>query len=339
MSEDFDQTPAPKSFWNKPVKGTLPFSRWWPIFSGAIVGILIRFVFSEEPGQSYSAMRAVFIIFSPLAVAAVTVYLAETKARRSWRYYMAAGAFANMLFVFGTLLIMIEGLICAIIILPLFGLIGALSGLLMGAICRVTKWPKQAVYSFVLLPLVLGVLPPEESHQQRYEVTERSVLIATEPAKIWQQLLHVENIKEEEVGQAWMYRIGVPLPIEGIAQATPEGLVRKVTMGKSIHFDQVATDWEKDRYVKWQYRFDKNSFPPNALDEHVKIGGHYFDIIDTVYTLTPITPQTTRLRIQMRYRVSTEFNWYALPVAHYLIGNFEEVILQFYEHRALATTG
>lgn len=244
-----------------------------------------------------------------------------------------------MLFVFGTLLIMIEGLICAIIILPLFGLIGALSGLLMGVICRVTKWPRQAVYSFVLLPLVLGVLPPAEKPQELYEVTERSVLIAAEPSKIWQQLMHVENIKQEEVGQAWMYRIGVPLPIEGIAQVTPEGLVRKVTMGKSIHFDQVATDWEKDRYVKWQYRFDKNSFPPKALDEHVKIGGHYFDIIDTEYTLTPITPKTTRLQIKMKYRVSTEFNWYAVPVAHYLIGNFEEVILQFYQHRAMVSSG
>lgn len=79
MSEDFDQTPAPKSFLDRRVKGTLPFSRWWPIFAGAIVGILIRFVFSEEPGQSYSAMRAVFIIFSPLAVAAVTVYWPRQK--------------------------------------------------------------------------------------------------------------------------------------------------------------------------------------------------------------------------------------------------------------------
>ena len=38
-------------------------------------------------------------------------------------------------------------------------------------------------------------------------------------------------------------------------------------------------------------------------------------------------------RIRIRYRVSTDFNWYADMVARLLIGNFEEVILRFYERR------
>ena len=106
-------------------------------------------------------------------------------------------------------------------------------------------------------------------------------------------------------------------------------------MGKSIHFDQVATDWHENRYVRWIYRFEKDSFPPNALDDHVTIGGHYFDLLDTAYTLTPAGPQTTELRITMHYRVSTQFNWYADGVARFLIGNFEEVILDFYRRRAV----
>jgi hypothetical protein len=40
----------------------------------------------------------------------------------------------------------------------------------------------------------------------------------------------------------------------------------------------------------------------------------------------------------MSYRVSTQFNWYADGVARLLIGNFEEVILKFYQRRAVGAT-
>ena len=40
----------------------------------------------------------------------------------------------------------------------------------------------------------------------------------------------------------------------------------------------------------------------------------------------------------MSYRVSTRFNWYAQPIAATLIGNFEEVILNFYANRAMNKT-
>ena len=107
-------------------------------------------------------------------------------------------------------------------------------------------------------------------------------------------------------------------------------------MGKSIHFDQIAAEWQDNRHVRWTYRFDVDSFPPHALDDHVAIGGHYFDLLDTAYTLTPAGSVTTELSITMRYRVSTQFNWYADGVARVLIGNFEEVILDFYRHRAMS---
>ena len=44
-----------------------------------------------------------FILASPLLVAVVTVYIAETKARRSWSYYFVMPALANILYVVGTL--------------------------------------------------------------------------------------------------------------------------------------------------------------------------------------------------------------------------------------------
>lgn len=315
----------------------LPFSYGWPILAGALAGIALRLIYSGKPGDPYAAMMGSFIYLAPVVVGVVTVYVAETKARRDWVYYFVAPVVANTLFVVGTLLTLIEGIICAVIIIPLFCLLGGISGLVMGAICRATNWPKRTVYAIAALPLVLGSPETSLPLPQREAAVERSTLINAQPAEIWRQIHFARDIRPEEINSAWLYRIGVPVPVAGVTEETPGGLVRRVTMAKNVRFDQVLAEREENRYVRWTYRFDKDSFPPYALDEHVVLGGHYFDIKDTSYTLTPLG-NLTELKVVMRYRVSTQFNWYAEPVARFLLGNLEEINLEYYRRRSESRT-
>lgn len=311
----------------------LPFAFWWPLLAGVLTGIALRLLFSGAPGNRFTAMGASFIFLSPLLVGIVTVYVAERRQRRSWGYYFLAPLLANVLYVVGTLAIMIEGWICAILIVPLFAVLGGLGGLIMGAICRWTNWPRQATYSFAALPLLLGMLDPQQALPVRVDDVQRTILIAAPAAEVWKQIHRADDIRAEEVEHGWMYRIGVPLPQMGVTERTPHGWVRHIAMGKGIRFDQVVTDWRPERYVRFEYRFDDDSFPPRALDDHVRIGGHYFDLQDTSYTLVP-RGDATALTIRMRYRVSTQFNWYAEPIAQWLIGDFEDTILGFYRRRS-----
>jgi hypothetical protein len=314
----------------------LPFSRWWPVLAGVLFGILLRLMFSGQPGSSSSAMSGTFIFLAPFLIGAVTVYVAESSARRTWGFYLWSGMLATMFAVLGTLLIMIEGLICVIVIAPLFGLLGAIGGILMGAICRYTDWPKPTIYGFSVLPFVLAAILPSGSGPISIGEIEKTMRINAPAEAVWQQLIDAREIQGHEVAHAWIYRIGVPLPIAGIAEQSGEQLVRQVTMGKAIHFKQIASEWRENRFVRWTYRFSPDSFPPNALDDHVRIGGHYFDLISTDYVIVPVDDKTVALKFRMSYRVSTQFNWYANKVAQLLIGNFGEVILDFYRHRAEA---
>lgn len=93
----------------------------------------------------------------------------------------------------------------------------------------------------------------------------------------------------------------------------------------------MALEWQPERRVVWGYRFAPDSFPP--LDDHVRIGGDYFDLISTEYALERVDGKT-RLTTVMTYRVSTHFNWYARLVAKAFIGNFEETALDFYARHA-----
>jgi len=141
----------------------LPFSGWWPVGFGGLAGLLLRLIFWGLPGEAYSAMLGSFIMGSPILVGAVTVYLAELVERRTWAYYFTAPMVATALYVVGSLALMIEGWICAIVIIPMFALLGGLSGLAMGAICRMTHWPAFSVLTPSIMSLTVGPgKPPSE---------------------------------------------------------------------------------------------------------------------------------------------------------------------------------
>jgi hypothetical protein len=205
----------------------------------------------------------------------------------------------------------------------------------MGAICRMTNWPKQAAYSFVALPLLLGVVPTTGLEDTSIRHVSRSVVIAAPPELVWKQLLNAGEMKPDEMARGWMYRIGVPTPEFATTRVENNALVREIRMGKNIRFEQHSNDWQTAKHVRWTYRFDADSFPKGALDDHVTIGGRYFDILDTVYTLQPVE-NGTRLNTRLTFRVTTEFNWYANHVGDLLVGNFADVALDFYKARAEA---
>ena len=67
---------------------------WWPLAAGVLVGIALRLIYNGQPGEPYNAMMGSFAILAPTAVAAVAVFIAELRARRTWAYYFWMGAFA-----------------------------------------------------------------------------------------------------------------------------------------------------------------------------------------------------------------------------------------------------
>ena len=311
---------------------TLPFSAFYPFLSGIAVGLLMRFVFSKGEGDPLSVMSGAFVFGAPLLIGAVTVFVAECLAPRGLGYYAASGAVAVILFVLGTMLIMIEGLICAALISPLFALLGAVGGLIMGAACRIGRHVIKALHSFLLLPLLLMAFEANTELPTRIYAIERSALIDAPSQVVWHQLQSIPAIDEREVEDAWVFRIGVPVP----QSATPsrESVpARRITMGKHVYFDQLIEESRENEYVRWSYRFYEDSFPARAMDDHVRIGGSYFDLIDTSYTLLPEQSQT-RLVVRFQYRLSTRFNWYAGPVLEHLLENAADTYLNLYRDRA-----
>jgi hypothetical protein len=70
------------------------------------------------------------------------------------------------------------------------------------------------------------------------------------------------------------------------------------------------------------------------MDEHVVVGGKYFDLYDTTFDLIPVSEKLTRIEITSHYRVSTGVNFYGVPVARLIAKDFMMSILQLYKNRS-----
>ena len=319
---------------NKNRGKVLPFSNWYPVVFGALLGVVLRAgVFIGKPGEAFAPMMGSFIFGVPIFVGAATVFIAELKVRQSWSFYFWGACAANALFVLGTLLIMIEGMICAIVIVPMFALLGGVAGLVMGAICRWTNLRKHTLALLAVLPAMMGALEHRIDTPVRYDTVSQTIFIQASPAKVWDLVIHAKAIQPSEISRAWIYRIGAPLIVEGHTDLSTQPAIRTMRWDKDIEFSGLVTRWEAERELSWDYQFKPDTFPKGTLDDHVVIGGQYFDLKSSSYTLKPVTGGT-ELTLTVRYRISTTFNTYASWAAEFLLNDFSEVILQFYKQRS-----
>ncbi len=144
-------------------------------------------------------------------------------------------------------------------------------------------------------------------------------------------LLNTPEIQESQYAGSIAQKIGMPTLKSGALRRAYGGYLRRSFSGKNIYFDEPIIEQVPNHYLRWGYQFYPDSFPPGSMDEHVVIGGEYFDLLDTDFTLTPLPDGKTQMRIRIGFRVSTGFNFYAVPAAKLVLGNFAETAFAFYD--------
>ncbi|NQD38860.1 hypothetical protein HPT27_17730 [Permianibacter sp. IMCC34836] len=319
---------------------SIPFAWWKPVAIGAVYGLLMRLLFMIKLpfiNASFDVMGPAFLFGVPLIVGALTVFWAKPDQQRSWLYCFLVPWASVSLFVCGTAVALIEGSICIAMALPLFVVLGSVGGLLMMAVLRFWQPGSGAISCLGVLPILCAIGEQFVGPPDVVDTTSASVYIEAPAAVVWQQLNNAEAIQPSEVESGLAFRIGVPLPVEGITVTEADGLVRKSKWQKGVAFDEPILISDEHKTLKWAYRFAKDSFPSNALDEHVEIGGRYFDLRNTTFALYPES-SGVRLVILTEYRISTHFNWYSNFWAQLLLEDFSEVILQYYKRRSERTS-
>lgn len=308
-------------------------SRFRTLIISFLAALLYGFIMMLIVNEFHENVSVAFLFVFPLILGAIPVLFSTKEQLKVYTIYLLMPWI--IIFTTFTLAYFVgfEGVICiAIVIVPflLLGTIGAF-------ITRLIKLKKDGegnkLYVSLFLPLfILFIEMNFQTSDEIYSI-QTSININANKSEIWQNIKNVKNIQEEEIRTHFVHLIGVPKPLNGELDRESIGGIRSITWEKGIRFREKITSWNNENGFNYEINVNPNSIPPKTLDEHVMIGGRYFDVLNGGYKIEEINPNLHKLTLSCSYRITTNLNFYAKLWADYMLGDFNEMILEIIKDR------
>jgi hypothetical protein len=238
------------------------------------------------------------------------------------------------LLTLGTALVLAwEGLICIVLWLPLFMVLSSAGGLGAALWRRIfRRVGVGAVAGCLLLPLVVAPVESRLALPGEERAVRSAIDVRADPATVWRHIAEVRRIAPEEQRFAWTHLIGFPRPLEALSLGEGVGAVRHARFAGGVLFVETITVWEPGRELRFSISADPATIPAQTLDEHVTVGGPYFDVLDGEYRIEE-RPGGVRLHLQSRHRLSTHFNFYSGAWTDLILADIQRNILEIVRRR------
>jgi len=128
--------------------------------------------------------------------------------------------------------------------------------------------------------------------------------------------------------------MGFPRPIKAELDTIAVGGVRKAIFDRGLFFTETVTEVVPNKVLAFNIKADPNSTPPTALDEHVMVGGKYFDVLEGRYEIEKISADKINLHLTSTFRLSTSFNFYSGLWSKIIMRDIQKNILQIIKDRS-----
>lgn len=317
------------------------------IITGAGYGLIARLVFgfpkASPSGHSaevvFGIMTVSFLFLVPVAVGVVAVVALPNPLRRApwtWLVLPFAACIALLLGVAATLL---EGAICIVMAAPIFVGFSVVGGVVAGLVLKYSEKQAKALAALALFPFLSSPLelrtPP--SRMEREVVTER--LVAASPEALWQEVVRVPEIRDDELRSSFFTAIGIPRPLAASLDREGVGALRTASFRGGITFREQIAVWQRNERLGFTIAVVPESILPGLLDEHVRVGSEHFDVTWGEFRLVPVSAGRTRLVLLSRHRLSTRFNVYAGLWTDAVMRDLQERICEVIARRAAAAAG
>lgn len=279
-----------------------------------------------------------FLFVMPLALGAITAHFIPTDPSKVWRLVWAP-FLAVLLFLTAALLFHLEGLICVLIISPLFLLMSFVGAYLYIALedthpKRPDKTHVGAV--FAILPFVAAPIESHFNNPDDFRRVENTVLIHAQAAVVWQHIIRVAPIPAQALGHSVIDAIGFPRPVEATLTREGVGGVRHATFERGVEFIETVDEWVPLQRLSFGIVPNTATIPPTTFDEHIIVGGRFFDVLRGTYELRPAGFGRTLLVLHSQQRLSTHLNWYAGLWTSFVMSEIQGRILTVLRQRCEA---
>ncbi len=316
---------------------------------GALYGVLLRTTFSS--GELLAVMTLAFLSGVPFAMGVLSIALLRPAPRAAWSASepgeppprehpswstalllpWASVAIAVSITLFSGH----EGVICALMALPLMlGSASAGGALALIARSMSSRAMGIAAVGSALLPLGAARLEQSTPPPLELRTTRNTIDIEARSEAVWREIARVRAIDPADLPWRVSHLFGFPRPIEATLSHEGVGAVRKASFERGLVFTETVTTWEP--LARLAFTIVADPVPPEALDEHVTIGGPYFDVLEGEYRLEVLAPDRVRLHLSSEHRLSTRFNAYAGWWSDLVMSDIQGAILEVVKARAEA---
>jgi hypothetical protein len=304
---------------------------------GLLYGLLIRFGSVMFPNSNiFAEMSIGFLLFLPFAMGFSTIFWIERRRAQS----VSVWAFLPWIPILGgtlaTVLVFWEGTICAVLFLPISLTLSTLGGLAAGYASNLRSSRKAANLTLgcvLLLPLLVTPWEGKVFSQSELRTVDTSILIHASPTVVWRNIERVPQIQPSELSPSWTRRIGFPAPLEATLSSEGIGGVRHATFTGGVLFIENVDEWAPEQRLAFSIHAQSNQIPKWTLDDHVRVGGKFFDVLRGEYSIELLSGGVVRLRLTSEHRLSTDFNWYARLWTDAIMKDIQTTILEVIRNR------
>jgi hypothetical protein len=285
-----------------------------------------------------------FIFLGPLVAGFLSVYqvgLGKPFSIAQWIFIPWVSIVINILLC---LLFAWEGAICIAFILPIALILASIGGVAAGLLNRrIMKCNTATLACLAVIPLLFAPIETKLSQPLQIRTVATEIRIHAPIDVVWHNIERVRPISSAELQYSWANAIGFPRPIEATLSHEGMGGVRNASFERGLNFTETITAWEPDHRIAFTIKADTAAIPSTTLDEHVAIGGRFFDVLNGEYIVEPVlSPQTHQstgdiiLHLASHQRLSTDFNLYAALWSDAVMSDMQNNILHVIQQRCEA---
>ena len=309
---------------------------------GIVYGLVSRAIFALEDFRgdnpnpvfpTFGLMTLSFMFIVPFVVGLIVAYHDDTITSSRKIVMITTPVFAVVGLIVFAVLSGREGTICALMALPVF-IVMAFIGGFIGV--RVFKRSRNKLYVsvVVLLPFIIAPIESKIGVKSKIFIEHTKIEINSSPNHVWKNITRVKKIGNEENNYSLFQFMGFPRPIEAELDTVAVGGVRKAVFARGLFFTEIVTKVESDRILTFDIKADPNSIPPTALDEHVTVGGKYFDVLEGKYEIQQVAKNKVILHLTSQFRLSTPFNFYSGLWSKVIMKDIQKNILKIIKERS-----
>lgn len=302
------------------------------VLIGAVYGLTVRFGLAASNVHPFiSTISAAFLFICPFSVGAIAVLWSAEKGKRiGFDRQVSLAVSAMALFLLAMFITLLEGLICIVLVVPVFLIASILGGLVGGLIHNHDRVDRSTLPVLALLPLLAGPVESLLPEQRSTQTVSNTIHIDAPPTSVFDQLADVRDIKPNELGFSFVHLIGLPKPLE----AQMNNGVRTSRWEKHVWFQEVITESSRPYALRYRFVVPKGAIPREALDEHVEINGEYFELIDGGYTLHATPDGGTDLSLTTTFVNKSRLQTYGNLWGKLVLKDFHRSILGLMKSRA-----